>query len=56
MPLFYQLPIFSNQFILYTFSSELSYATVLTQPNEQKIEAPIFFNFYFCPHLKFSRS
>lgn len=27
-------PNFSDQFILYTFSFELSYAAILTQPNE----------------------
>ena len=38
----------SDQFTLYIFASELSYAEVLTQPNEQKIEAPIsFFNSNF---------
>jgi len=35
-------PNFSDQFILYTFASKLSYVGVLTQSNEQKVEAPIF--------------
>ena len=36
-------PDFSNHFILYTFASETSYVVVLTQINDQKIEAPISF-------------
>ena len=36
-------PIFSNHFILYTFASEKSYATILTQVNDDKAEAPISF-------------
>ena len=34
-------PYFSNHFILYTFSSEISYANVLTQIDDKNIEAPI---------------
>lgn len=34
---------FSNHFILYTFASETSYATILTQIKDEKIEAPISF-------------
>ena len=36
-------PYFSNHFILYTFASETSYVVVLTQINDKKIEAPIYF-------------
>ena len=36
-------PIFSNPFILYTFSSDISYAAILTQANQDKAEAPIAF-------------
>lgn len=36
-------PIFSNHFILYTFSSETSYVVVLTQLNDQQIKQPISF-------------
>lgn len=36
-------PIFSNLFILYTFASERSYAVILTQVNQDKVEAPIAF-------------
>ena len=36
-------PNFTNDFILYTFASDLSYATVLTQPDDKKIETPISF-------------
>lgn len=32
-------PKFSNHFILYTFASKKSYATILTQVNEEKFEA-----------------
>ena len=34
---------FIKPFVLYTFSSDTSYATVLTQLNDQNIEAPIAF-------------
>ena len=34
---------FSNHFILYTFASSTSYAVVLTQINDKKIETPISF-------------
>jgi len=34
-------PNFSNHFILYTFASETSYETILTQVNDDKVEAPI---------------
>ena len=36
-------PNFSESFILYTFASEKSYATILTQANQEKAEAPIAF-------------
>lgn len=36
-------PNFSNHFILYTVASSSSYATVLTQNNDHKLEAPISF-------------
>eukprot|EP00253_Pinus_taeda_P021621 PITA_21621 len=36
-------PNFSNHFILYTLASTLSYAAVLTQINNQNLEAPISF-------------
>lgn len=36
-------PNFLKPFVLYTFSSDTSYATVLTQLNDQNIEAPISF-------------
>ena len=36
-------PNFSNSFILYTFSSNMSCIAVLTQSNEHKIEGPIVF-------------
>jgi len=36
-------PKFSNHFILYTLATKSSYAVVLTQINDQKIEAPISF-------------
>eukprot|EP00253_Pinus_taeda_P002777 PITA_02777 len=36
-------PNFSDPFILYTFSSEKSYAAILTQANQDKAEAPIAF-------------
>lgn len=36
-------PNFSNHFILYTFDSQTSYVDVLTQLNDQQIEAPISF-------------
>lgn len=36
-------PNFSDHFILYTFASETSYAPILTQINDEKIEAPISF-------------
>lgn len=36
-------PNFSNHSILYTFASEKSYAAILTQVNEEKVEAPISF-------------
>eukprot|EP00253_Pinus_taeda_P004730 PITA_04730 len=36
-------PNFSNHFILYTLASNTSYATVLTQINDQNMEAPISF-------------
>lgn len=36
-------PNFSNQFILYTLASDSSYAAVLTQINDQNLEAPISF-------------
>ena len=36
-------PFFSNNFLLYSFASETSYVVVLTQVNDQKIEAPISF-------------
>eukprot|EP00253_Pinus_taeda_P033132 PITA_33132 len=36
-------PNFSKSFILYTFASENSYATILTQANQEKAEAPIAF-------------
>ena len=36
-------PNFSNSFILYTFASNLSYATILTQSNEQKFKLQLFF-------------
>lgn len=35
-------PNFSKHFILYIFASEKSYAALLTQVNEEKVEAPIF--------------
>jgi len=34
---------FSNHFILYTFTSEKSYVAILTQENQDKVEAPISF-------------
>lgn len=34
---------FSNHFILYTFASDKSCATILTQANRDKVEAPIAF-------------
>eukprot|EP00253_Pinus_taeda_P010308 PITA_10308 len=36
-------PNFSESFTLYTFASEKSYATILTQANQEKAEAPIAF-------------
>lgn len=36
-------PNFSNHFILYTFDSEKSYAFILTQVNQEKVEGPISF-------------
>eukprot|EP00253_Pinus_taeda_P034745 PITA_34745 len=36
-------PIFSDPFILYTFASDRSYATILTQANQEKEEATIAF-------------
>ena len=36
-------PDFSKKIILYTLTIETSYAVVLTQLNDQKIEAPISF-------------
>ena len=36
-------PDFSKYFILYTLATETSYAAILTQLNDQKIEAPISF-------------
>eukprot|EP00253_Pinus_taeda_P018096 PITA_18096 len=36
-------PNFSESFILYTFASEKSYAAILTQANQEKVEAPIAF-------------
>ncbi len=36
-------PNFSNHFILYTFASQTAYVVVLTQLNDQQIEAPISF-------------
>lgn len=36
-------PNFSNPFILYTFSSDRSYAAILTQANQEKAEAQIAF-------------
>lgn len=40
---FLTTPNFSNHFILYTFASETSHVVVLTQLNDQEIEAPISF-------------
>ena len=37
------IPDFSRPFILYTFASNSSYATVLTQKNQENNEAPIAF-------------
>lgn len=37
------MPNFSNHFILYTFASEKSYVTILTQVNQENAEAPISF-------------
>jgi hypothetical protein len=37
------IPNFSQDFTLYTFSSDRSYATVLTQKNAEKNEVPIAF-------------
>lgn len=34
---------FSESFVLYTFASEKSYAAILTQANQEKMEAPIAF-------------
>eukprot|EP00253_Pinus_taeda_P029625 PITA_29625 len=36
-------PNFSEPFVLYTFASDRSYATILTQPNQEKAKAPIAF-------------
>jgi len=36
-------PNFSNPFILYTFASDRSYVAILTQANQDKVEAPIAF-------------
>ena len=36
-------PDFNKDFILYTFASDISYATVLTQLNQQNNEVPISF-------------
>ena len=36
-------PNFSDPFILYTFASDRSYAAILTQTNQEKVEAPIAF-------------
>ena len=36
-------PNFSNHFILYTLAFDTSYAAVLTQINDQNMEAPISF-------------
>jgi hypothetical protein len=36
-------PDFSQDFTLYTFASDRSYATVLTQKNVERNEIPIFF-------------
>ena len=36
-------PDFRKDFILYTFASDISYATVLTQKNQQEDEVPISF-------------
>ena len=36
-------PNFSNHFILYTLATETSYVVVLTQINDQRVEAPISF-------------
>lgn len=44
-----ETPNFSESFILYTFSSEKSYAAILTQANQEKAEAPIAF---FSPNLQ----
>ena len=38
-----QSPNFDNEFILYTFSSDHSIATVLTQKNEDEEEFPVSF-------------
>ena len=37
------IPYFLKPFVLYTFSSDTSYAVVLTRLNDQNIEAPIVF-------------
>lgn len=42
-------PNFFDPFTLYTFASEKSYATILTQVNRHKVEAPIAF---FCSNLQ----
>ena len=36
-------PSFNKEFILYNFSYDLSYATVLNEKNDQNIEIPISF-------------
>ena len=41
-------PNFANHFIFYTFTSQTCYVVVLTQLNDQQIEAPIsFFSYNF---------
>ena len=37
------IPYFSNDFILHTFASDISYVVVLTQHNQQNHEVPISF-------------
>ena len=39
-----ETPIFSDPFILYTFSFDRSYVAILTQANQEKAEAPIVFS------------
>lgn len=49
-------PNFSNHFILYTLTSDSSYAALLTQINDQNLEAPISFYSWNLQGAKFNYS